>query len=101
MASFQASSTIEYLSSHKIGQGVVMNTIAFMNLFATSKLAFCCEGTFWSVKALGFGTFWSPLDLRSRSASVDGAQSEADNLLRRVDFGCLRSGDAIAPARFC
>jgi hypothetical protein len=31
---------------------------------------------------------------------VDGGQSDLDNLLSRVDFWRLRSGGAIAPARF-
>jgi len=86
MASFQASPTIEYFALDNIGQGVFVNTIASMNLFAISIVAFWCWGTLLSALALGCGTFLSPLDLCSGSAWVDGAQSESDNLLRRVDF---------------
>jgi hypothetical protein len=45
MASCQASSTIEYFSLEMIGQGVSVNTIASMNHFATSKVAFWYWGT--------------------------------------------------------
>jgi len=38
--------------------------------------------------------------MRSSSAWVDGARSDSDNLLRRVDFWRLSSGGAIAPAAF-
>jgi hypothetical protein len=48
MASFQTWSTIEYFSSERIGQGVFANTIASINLFATSKVAFWCWRTLWS-----------------------------------------------------
>ena len=60
MASFQASSTIEYFSSEMISQGVFVNTIASMNHFASSKVACWCWETLWSPPAFGWGTFWSP-----------------------------------------
>jgi len=70
--------------------------VVFMNLFATSKVACCCWGMFWSLLALGCGTFWSPLDfLGSTSAWADGAQSDSDTFLKRVDFWHLSSGGAI------
>jgi len=73
-----------------------VNTIASMNLFATSKVAFWCWGTFLSLLALGCGAFWSPLDmLGSTSARVDGAWSDSNNLLRRVNNWRLSSGGAI------
>jgi len=77
-----------------------MNTIASLNFFATLKVAFWCRGTFLAAQALGCGTFWSPLELDSGSAWVDGARSDSDELLRRVDFWRLSSGGAIAPAGF-
>jgi len=77
-----------------------VNLIAFMNLVATSTVAYCCCGMFGSALALGCGTFWSPLDLRSGSTWVDVATSDSDNVLRRVDFWPLSSGGAIAPAGF-
>jgi len=98
MPSFQASSTIEYLALHNISRVVLMNMIACMNLFATSKVAFLSSGAFWSALALGCGRFWTPLVLGSSSAWVDGARSELDTLLRRVDIWHLSSGGAIAPA---
>jgi hypothetical protein len=101
MASFQASSTIQYLSSDNIGQGVFLNMIASMNVVATSKGAFQCWGTFQSLLVLGCGIFWSPLDLLgSTSAWADGSWSDSDNLLRRDDMWHLSSGGAIAPGRF-
>jgi len=97
IASFQGSSTIQYLSSDNIGQGVFMNTIAFMNLFATSKVAFWCWGPFWSLLSLGCGLFWSPLDLLgSTSAKADGARSDSDNWLGGMTFGV---GAVVVPLR--
>ena len=83
MASFQASSTIEYFSSEMIGQGVFVNTIASMNRFATSKVAFWCWGTLWSPLALGSGSACTTSDSR-------------DMLM--TDFWRLSNGGAIAPA---
>ena len=40
MATFQASSTIEHLSTEKIAHEDFFNKIVFMNLFATSTVAF-------------------------------------------------------------
>ena len=92
---------IEDWSSDIIGQGVFVNTIAPMNLFATSKVDFWCWGTFWLLLALGCGILWSPLDLLgSSSAQADGAWSDSDNLLRRDDFWHLSSGGASATGRF-
>jgi hypothetical protein len=45
MASCQALSTVEYFSSEMIGLGVCVITIASINRFATSKVAFWCWGT--------------------------------------------------------
>jgi len=50
--------------------------------------------------ALGYGTFWSAVVLRSTSARADGAWSDSDTLLRRVDVGHLSSGGAIAQIGF-
>jgi len=94
MASFQASSTIEYFSSEMICQGVFVNTMASMNLFATSKVAFWCWGTLWSPPAFGWGTFWSPTALWSRSACTT---SDSRDMLM-TDFWRLSNGGAIAPA---
>jgi len=78
-----------------------VNTIASMNLFATSKVAFWCWGMFRSLLALGCGRFGSPLHLLgSTSARADGARSDSDNLLRRDDFWRLSSGGAIATGKF-
>ena len=49
---------------------------------------------------MGCGIVWAPLHFGSGSAWVDGAPSDLDNWLRRVDFWCLSSGGAIAPAGF-
>ena len=38
--------------------------------------------------------------MHSSSARVNGAQSDSDNMLRRIDFWRLSSGGAIAPAGF-
>jgi len=96
MASIQASSTIEYLSSDIIGQGFFVNTFASMNLFATSKVAFWSCWMCWSILALGCGVFWSPLHLMgSTSTRADGARSDSYTLLRRVDFWGLSSGGGI------
>jgi len=100
IASFQASSMIEYLPLDTIGQGVIVNTIASMNLFATSKVACRYWGIMWSALILGCETFWSPLDLCRGSTRVDGAWSDSENWLRRVDFWHLSSGGAIASAGF-
>jgi len=94
MASFQASSTIEYFSSEMIGQGVLVNKIASMNLFATSKVAFWCWGTLWSPPAFGWGTFWSPRVLGSRSACTT---SDLHDMLM-TDFWRLSNGGVITPA---
>jgi len=100
IASVQASSTIEYLSSDNIGQGVFLNTIVSMKLFANSKVAFWCWETIWSALALGCATFWSPLVTCSDSAWVDCARSDSDNFWRRVDFWCLSRGGSNAQAGF-
>jgi len=77
-----------------------MNTIASMNFFATSTVAFWCWGTFRSALALGCGAFWSPLDFGFGSAWADGAWSDLDDLLRKADFWHLSSGGAIDPGGF-
>ena len=71
MASFQASSTIEYLSLDNIGEVVFVSKIALMNLFAISQVAFWCWGTFCSPPALGCRTCRSPLDIGSGSTWED------------------------------
>jgi len=96
MAHVQASSTIEYLSSDNVDQGVLVNMMASMISFATSQVAIPCWGTFWSAEAMGCWTFCSPLDMGSGSAWDEGDWSDSDNLLRRVDILHLVSGGAIA-----
>jgi len=66
MSGFQALITIQYLSCDIIGQGVFVNTIASMTLLATTKIALWYWVMFWSPLALGYGTFWSVIDLDSR-----------------------------------
>jgi hypothetical protein len=100
MASVQASSPIKDLSSDNIGQGVFVNTIASMNLFATSNVTFWCWGTFCSVLALGSRAFLFPLDVGGGSTWVDGAGSDSDDLFRRAVFWHLSSGGAIDPGGF-
>ena len=90
MASCQASSTMEYFSSEMISLGVIANTIASINRFATSKLAFWCCGTLWSPLAFGWGTFWSPSALGSGSAWA-GTMSDSRNMLM-VDFWRFSNG---------
>lgn len=77
-----------------------MNTIASMNIFATSQRPIWCWVMFWSALVLGFGIFLSPLDLHSGRTWADGAWSVSDSVLKNVDFWCLSSGGAIAVARF-
>ena len=98
MASFQAALAIEYFSLDNIGERVFMNTIASIILFATSTVAYWCLGMCSSPLPLGCGTFGSPLDISSGSAWTGRAQSDSDNLLRRVDFWHLIRGGAIARA---
>jgi len=100
LASFQASSTIEYLWLDNIGQGVFVNTIASMNYFVTSKVASWCWGICWSALALGCRTFWYPLGFGCGSTCADGARSDLDGLLKRADFWRLSSGGAIDPGGF-
>jgi len=96
--SSQASSTVDHWSPDNIGQGVFVNPIASMNRLATSKVAFCCWGTFWSELALGCGAFWTALDFDCGSAWADSsACSDSDYLLRKVDFWRLSSSSAIDP----
>jgi len=97
MASFQASSTIEYFSSETIGQGVFVNTIASMNLFAISKVACWCWGMLWSPLTFRWGTFWSPLALGSGSACTT---SDSRDMLM-TDFWRLNNGGAITQAGCC
>jgi len=100
LGSFQVSSTIEYLTMDIIGEGVFVKRIASKNFFTTSKAAFWCRGTFWQPQAMGCRTFRSQLDLGSGGAWLGGAQSDSDNLLRRVDFSYLSSDGAIPTAGF-
>jgi len=74
--------------------------IASMNLFATTNVAFWYWGMFWSVLALGCGTFLSAPDLHSSSAWPDGAWSESYKLLRRVEYCHFSSCGAIASVGF-
>jgi len=93
MASFQASSTIEYFSLEMIGHGVFVNTIASMNHFPTSKVAFWCSGTLWSPPAFGWGAFWFAPALGGGSACT--TSDKRDMLM--ADFWSLSNGGAIAP----
>jgi len=97
MASFQTSSTIEYISSDMIRQGVFVNTIGSMNSFATSKVALWCWGTLWSPPAFGWGTYLSPPALGSGSACT---MSDSHDILV-VDFWRLSNSRAGAPAGCC
>jgi len=97
MASFQASSTIEYLTLDNHSQRLIVDTIASMNHFATSNVAFWCWGTFWSALALGCGPFWSPLGLGCGTIWADGTRSDLVDFLRRAVCCLLSSGGAIDP----
>jgi len=96
MVSFQASSPIEYFSSGMIGQGVFVNTIASLNRFVTSKVAFWQWGISWSALAFCWGTLWSPPALGSgRACTTSGLR---DMLI--ADFWSLSNGGAQAPTGY-
>jgi len=90
--SFQAATTIEYLSSHNIGKGGFVNSKYSMSHFATSKVAILCWGMCWSALDFGCGAVWSPPDLGCSSACVDSAPSDLDNLMRRANYWQVSSG---------
>jgi len=100
MAGLQASSTIEYSSLNIIGQWVFTNTIVNMIFNATSEVALWCWGKFWSLLALGCGTFWFPIHLANRIAWAGVAQSDLYNELMRFDFGCFSHWGDIAQLHF-
>jgi len=75
-----------------IGQRVFVNTIASMNSFATSKVAFCCWGTLWSPLAFGWGTLWSPLAMGRESACTT---SDSHHMLM-ADYWHLSNGGVMA-----
>jgi hypothetical protein len=78
-----------------IGQPVSVNTIASMNGFATSEVAYWCWGTLWSPPpGLCWETFWSPPALGSGRACP--ISDSCDMLL--VDVWQLSNVGATAPA---
>jgi len=97
MASFQASSTIEYFPSKLIGLAVFVNTIDSMNWFGTSNVAIRCWGTLWSPLAFGWGTFWCAPALGSGSACTT---SDSHDMMM-ADLWQLRNGGTMAPTGCC
>jgi len=93
IASFRASSTIEYFSPEMIGHRGCVNTIASLNHLATSKVTFWCGGTLWSPLAIGWGTFWSRPAMGSGNVCMT---SDLCDMLM-VDFWHLNNGGAMAP----
>jgi len=87
-----------YFSLDNIGEGVFHNTIAYMNHFANSSIAFWHWGMFWSALGLGCRTYWSPPAMGSGSTWARVGWSDRHTLLRRVDFSHLSSVSGIIQA---